>query len=83
MVEITLNGLNKRQKVLADILWSFEEWTDVEKFINALPKREQAEAQGIVEMMRMETVEAYRREMGISDTPEADQVIAKLRLTGR
>jgi hypothetical protein len=34
-------------------------------------------------MMRMETVEAYRREMGISDTPEADQVIAKLRLTGR
>jgi hypothetical protein len=30
MVEITLNGLNKRQKVLADILWSFEEWTDVE-----------------------------------------------------
>lgn len=83
MVEITLNGLNKRQKVLADILWSFEEWTDCERFINALPKRERAEAEGIVEMMRMECVESYRREMGITNTPEADQVIAKMRLTGR
>jgi hypothetical protein len=81
MVEITLNGLNARQKVLADILWSFDEWTDVEKFMNSLPKRERAEAEGIIEMMRMELVESYRREMGITDTPEADQVIARARLT--
>ena len=81
MIEITLNGLNARQKVLADILWSFEEWTDCEKFINSLPKRERAEAEGIVEMMRMETVEAYRREMGLTNTPEADRVISKFRLT--
>jgi len=81
MVEITLNGLNARQKVLADIMWSIEDWKDVEKFIRALPKRERAEAEGIVEMMRMETVEAYRREMGITNTPEADRVIAKARLT--
>ena len=81
MVEITLEGLNARQKVLADIMWSIEDWKDVEKFIRALPKREQAEAEGIIEMMRMETVEAYRREMGIDNTPEADQVIAKMRLT--
>ena len=33
MFEITLNGLNKRQQVLADILWSLEEWDDVERFI--------------------------------------------------
>jgi len=81
MVEITLEGLNARQKVLADIMWSIEDWKDVEKFIRALPKRERAEAEGIVEMMRMETVEAYRREMGITNTPEADRVIAKARLT--
>ena len=81
MVEITLNGLNARQKVLADIMWSIEEWDDIERFINSLPKRERAEAEGIVEMMRMEVVESYRREMGITDTPEADRVIAKARLT--
>lgn len=78
MVEITLNGLNPRQKVLADILWSLEEWDDVEKFIDTLPKRERAECEGIVEMMRMELVEAYRREMGISATPEADELIRRL-----
>ena len=81
MVEITLEGLNSRQRVLADILWSFDEWTDCERFMNTLPKRERAEAEGIVEMMRMEVVESYRREMGITDTPEANKVIAKARLT--
>ena len=45
MVEITLNGLNARQKVLADILWSLDEWTDVEKFMKALPAREKAECE--------------------------------------
>jgi hypothetical protein len=81
MIEITLNGLNKRQQVLADILWSFEEWPEVDRFIKSLPKRERAEAEGIVEMMRLELVEGYRQEMGITDNPEADQVISKFRLT--
>lgn len=81
MVEITLNGLNKRQQVLADILWSLEEWDDVERFIDSLPKRERAECEGIVEMMKMELVEGYRREMGIDNTPEADRVISNFRLT--
>ena len=81
MVEIKLEGLNARQKVLADILWSIEEWSDAERFIATLPKREKAECQSIVEMMKMELVETYRKGMGISNTPEADQVIAKMRLT--
>ena len=62
-------------------MWSIEEWDDIERFIRALPKREQAEAQGIIEMMRMELVESYRQEMGITNTHEADQVIQKFRLT--
>lgn len=80
MVEITLEGLTPRQKVLADIMWSIDEWTDVEKFINTLPKREKAECEGIVEMMRMELVESYRKEMGLTDTPEADIIINKLKV---
>ena len=94
MVEIELRGLNARQKVLADILWSIEEWSDVERFIATLPKREKAECQSIVDMMKMELVESYRKsiaEDGIiintledymsASKLEADKVIAKMRLT--
>ena len=81
MVEIKLEGLNARQRVLADILWSIEEWSDTERFIATLPKREKAECESIVEMMKMELVESYRKDMGISDTPEANQVIDQFRLT--
>ena len=80
-VEIKLAGLNARQKVLADIMWSIEEWTDVEQFIATLPKRERIECEGIVEMMRLELVESYRKGMGITDTPEANRVIDRFRLT--
>ena len=79
--EIKLTGLNKRQRVLADIMWSIEEWDDVEKFIATLPKRERIECEGIVEMMRMELVEGYRKGMGLENTQEADQVISQFRLT--
>jgi hypothetical protein len=84
-VEIKLTGLNARQKVLADIMWSIEEWDDVERFIATLPKRERIECEGIVEMMKMELVEVYRTGMAedgiLLNTQEADKVIAKMRLT--
>jgi DNA-binding transcriptional regulator PaaX len=85
MVEIKLEGLNARQKVLADILWSIEEWSDVERFIATLPKREKAECQSIVEMMKMELVETYRKGMAedgmLPDNLEAKRVIDQFRLT--
>jgi hypothetical protein len=79
--EIKLTGLNKRQRVLADIMWAIEEWDDVEKFIATLPKRERIECEGIVEMMKMELVEGYRTGMGLDNTQEANVVIDKFRLT--
>ena len=80
-VEIKLTGLNKRQRVLADIMWAIEEWDDVERFIATLPKRERIECEGIVEMMKMELVEGYRMGMGLDNTQEANVVIDKFRLT--
>ena len=77
-MEIKLEGLNARQKMLADIIWDLEEYEDVERFVASLPKREQAECQALLEMMRMELVECYRTEMGLEDTPEADRVIKGL-----
>ena len=80
-VEIKLTGLNKRQRVLADIMWAIPEWDDVERFIATLPKRERIECEGIVEMMKMELVEGYRTGMGLDNTQEANVVIDKFRLT--
>jgi DNA-binding transcriptional regulator PaaX len=84
-VEIKLTGLNARQKVLADIMWAIEEWDDVERFIATLPKRERIECEGIVEMMKMELVETYRKGMAedgmLPDNLEAKRVIDKFRLT--
>jgi hypothetical protein len=79
MAEIRLEGLNRRQQVLADIMWSIEEWTDVEKFIATLPERERIECEGIVEMMRMELVESYRKSMNIENTSEATELLDKIR----
>lgn len=80
-VEIKLDGLNKRQRVLADIMWAIEEWDDVERFIATLPQRERIECEGIVEMMKMELVEGYRTGMGLDNTQEANVVIDQFRLT--
>ena len=80
-IEIKLTGLNKRQRVLADIMWAIEEWDDVEKFIATLPKRERIECEGIAELMKLELVDGYRKGMGLENTQEADLVIQKFRLT--
>jgi hypothetical protein len=79
MSEIKLDGLNQRQRVLADIMWSIEEWNDVERFIATLPKRERIECEGIVEMMRMELVESYRNDQEVENTVEAARLIDKIR----
>jgi hypothetical protein len=85
MVEIELRGLNARQKVLADIMWQLEEYDDVERFMNSLPKRDRIECEGIIEMMKMELVEQYADGMkadgAITGYPEADQLINKIKGT--
>lgn len=79
MPEIQLDGLNQRQRFLADIMWSIEEWNDVERFIATLPKRERIECEGIVEMMKMELVESYRKDQDVENTVEAARLIDKIR----
>jgi len=79
MPEIRLDGLNQRQQVLADIMWAIEEWSDVERFIATLPRRERVECEGIVEMMKMELVESYRKDLDVENTSEASKLIDKIR----
>jgi len=78
MIEFQLYGLNSRQQTLADIMWSLAEWEDVERFIASLPQREAAEAEAIIEMMRMAVVEQCYED-AVDEFPEADAVINKAR----
>lgn len=77
-VEFELYGLTERQKVLADMLWGCEEYTDVERLLKALPKRERQECESIMEMMKMAVVEQCYA--GIKqEYAEAEALIQKAR----
>ena len=78
MIEITLEGLNARQKVLADMIWACDSKADVENFINCLGTRAlRKEAETIVEMLILATVEqAYD---GIGSLDEANELINKVK----
>lgn len=77
MIEITIEGLNARQRVLADIIWACQTRKDINAFIRSLPTVElQDEARVIVDMMVMATIEqAYD---GLGSLDEADALIRKV-----
>lgn len=79
MLEIELTGLTNRQKILADIIWNIDEWDQVEIFMESLPKRDRIDCEGIIEMMRMQLVEAYAEDMGLRNYPEANDLIKKVK----
>lgn len=76
-LEITIQGLNKRQAVLADIIWACETRTQINAFIRSLPTVElQDEAKSIVDLMIMATIEQCYDGLGSMD--EAQQLINKV-----
>ncbi len=75
-MEITIQGLNKRQQVLADIIWACETRKDINTFIRSLPTIQlQDEAKAIVDLMIMATVEQCYD--GLSPMAEAEAVLSK------
>ena len=77
MIEITIEGLNARQRALADIIWACDNQKQVNEFIRSLPTIQlQDEAKTIVSLMIMATVEQCYD--GIGDMPEAQQLIDKV-----
>ena len=78
MLEITIEGLNARQRFLADIIWEFQTRAQINTFIRSLPTVDlQDEAKAIVELMILATVEqAYD---GLGSLDEANKVLAKAR----
>lgn len=76
-IEIQIQGLNKRQQVLADIIWACETRKQINAFIKSLPTVQlQDEANTIVDMMIMATIEQCYDGLGSMD--EAQQLINKV-----
>jgi hypothetical protein len=75
-MEITIDGLTAKQKVLADIIWQFDDFVDVKRFMDTLPVLERRECEAIVELMKMATLEQLYD--GIKDNHEANMVIDKI-----
>lgn len=77
MLEITIAGLNARQRVLADIIWACDTRKQINEFIRSLPTVDlQDEARSIVDLMIMATIEqAYD---GLGEMTEATQLINKV-----
>lgn len=77
-VEITIQGLNARQRVLADIIWACETRKQINAFIRSLPTIDlQDEAKAIVDLMLMAVIEqAYD---GLGSMDEANELIKKVR----
>jgi hypothetical protein len=48
---ITIEGLNKKQRALADIMWAMDGQEQVRAFIAALHPKDRQEAQTVCEMM--------------------------------
>ena len=76
-IEIQIEGLNARQRVLADIIWEFEDRKSINTFIRSLPTIQlQDEAKAIVELMILATVEQCYD--GLGSMSEAQQLINKV-----
>ena len=76
-IEITIEGLNERQRFLADIIWACDTRAQINTFIRSLPTVQlQDEAKAIVDLMIMATIEqAYD---GLGSLDEAQQLINKV-----
>ncbi len=78
MLEIQLDGLTKEQTVLADMIWACKTKKQIDALIASLPtKKMKADAETIVQMMIMATIEQCYDGLGSLD--EANAVLDKIK----
>ena len=74
MIEIV--GFNKKQRMLADIIWELDTQDQVQAFIRSLPQKDREQAQVVCEMMIL----AFFDEVDTVDTQTID-IINKVKET--
>lgn len=70
-----IEGLNKTQRALADIMWGMDSKEQVTAFITSLRGQQQRDAQTVLELMLWAIWDECE------NTQEANQVIEQFRLT--
>ncbi len=73
---IQIQGLSRQQVELADRMWSMEDMSEVNEFIELLPKRLRGQARVVRELMIAAAIDS---EMDNCDLSLAKEVIDKLR----
>ena len=73
-----LDGLTERQVELLDIMWSIEDFSEVEAWMATLSRADRMEAQNLQNLV---ILEAFEESMENSKYPEANKVIDQFRLT--
>jgi len=74
MSKVQIEGLNQRQRALADVMWMMNSKPEVEAFIKALHPTMRQEAQTVVEMMILAVCDE------VESTQEAQVLLDKFRL---
>jgi hypothetical protein len=54
---IQIEGLNKRQRVIADVLWLMNSKEDAERFIKSLEPATRKDAETVIEMMMLAVID--------------------------
>jgi hypothetical protein len=73
---IQIEGLNRRQRAIADILWTFNSRDECRKFISSLQPNWRRDAETVVELMIWAVCDECR------DVAEAQHYLKPYRLTG-
>jgi hypothetical protein len=73
-----IEGLTQHQVELLDTMWAIEEYTELEEWMATLSRADRIEAQRLQQLVVLETFEELLEKDGY---PDANRVIAKLRLT--
>lgn len=78
MIEITIQGLNQRQRALAELIWACETKEDIDRFVKGLPTKElRREARVVFDMILMATIEQAYDGLGVLN--KAQDLIEKVR----
>jgi hypothetical protein len=56
-MSIEINGLNKRQRAIADVLWLMQSKADALRFIASLEPQTRKDAETVIEMMQLAVID--------------------------
>lgn len=76
MTLIKINGVNDRQKQMLDVMWSLDDYEDVEDWKSSLSSQEQQQAEILEQLIMLAVIDEMFEE---DDFKEANDIINKIK----